>query len=151
MSDLCISAFTGRLTKDPEVKYTTGEKPTAIVEFDLAVQRGFGTREKANFFHMVMYGKAAENFSKYAKKGAKLAVHASPEVHTWQSKEGRPGRKEVHVVSDWHFIETKAAQQQYQARQNQDNDDEDETPIRPSNSQPWMNISDDFAAGMPFM
>lgn len=64
----------GNLTKDPEIRYTTGENPTAICRFGLANNEGYGENKRTNFLNIVVFGKQAENCEKFLKKGSKVAI-----------------------------------------------------------------------------
>ena len=62
----------GRLTRDPEVRYTQGESSSAIAKFGIAVDRRFKNRNgeyEADFFNCTAFGKQAEFAEKYLKKG----------------------------------------------------------------------------------
>jgi ribosomal protein L34 len=65
----CI--FMGRLTRDPEIRYTQSEKPVAVVNYTLAVDRRYKREGEpsADFINFVAYGAAAEFAEKYFKKG----------------------------------------------------------------------------------
>lgn len=63
----------GRLTKDPEVRYSTGANQTAVARFTLAVDRE-RQEDEADFISCVTFGKSAENMEKYMSKGRKVAV-----------------------------------------------------------------------------
>ena len=67
----------GRLTRDPDVRYTQGESPAAIARYTLAVDRRFVRRDQqdaqtADFIGIVAFGKAGEFAEKYLKKGTKV-------------------------------------------------------------------------------
>lgn len=64
----------GRLTKDPDVRYTTGENPLAIARYTLAVDRRFHKdgEATADFISCVVFGRAAEFAEKYFRQGLKL-------------------------------------------------------------------------------
>ena len=66
----------GRLTKDPEVRYTQGEQPVAIARYTLAVDRKYKKEGEptADFISCVAFGKLGEFAEKYLKKGIKIAV-----------------------------------------------------------------------------
>lgn len=64
----------GRLTKDPEVRYTSGSEPTAVCRFSLAIDDGYGEKKRTNFPNVVVFGKTAENCEKYLSKGRQVAV-----------------------------------------------------------------------------
>lgn len=67
----------GRLTRDPEIRYSNNEKSTAIANFSIAVDRKFSRegQQKTDFINCVCFGKTAENLIKYQHKGSKIAVH----------------------------------------------------------------------------
>ena len=90
----------GRLTKDPELKYTSSGM--AVCSFTLAVDRRFtnqsGERE-ADFINIVVWNKAAENCAKYLSKGRQTAVEGRLQIRTYDDKDGQ--RKWVtEVVAD---------------------------------------------------
>lgn len=64
----------GRLTKDPEVRYTTGTNQTAVTRFTLAVDDGYGENKKTSFIPIVVFGKQAENCEKYLAKGSQAGI-----------------------------------------------------------------------------
>lgn len=76
----------GRLTKDPDVRYTTGNEPKAVARMTVAVDRG-GDRG-TDFPNVVAFGKQAENCGKYLSKGKQVGV--SGKIHTGKyEKDGR--------------------------------------------------------------
>lgn len=79
----------GRLTKDPELRYTTNN--TAVCNFTLAVNKRFkrdGDRE-ADFISIVAWSKTAEFCSKYFQKGQKVIVIGRIETRTWDDNDGK--------------------------------------------------------------
>ena len=69
----------GRLTRDPEIRYTQGDNPMCIARYTLAVDRRFNRNagndgNNADFIPCVCFGKTAEFVEKYLKKGTKMAV-----------------------------------------------------------------------------
>lgn len=81
----------GRLTKDPELRYTNVNN-TAVCSFTLAVDRRFskqGEEKQADFFNIVAWRKTAEFCSKYFSKGLKVAVVGSLQNRTWDDNEGK--------------------------------------------------------------
>lgn len=68
-----IVTLIGRITKNPEVRYTTGSEPKAVCSFTLAVNR-FDRDRTADFIRCVTFGKNAENMEKYVDKGNQLGV-----------------------------------------------------------------------------
>lgn len=79
----------GRLTKDPELKYTPGSG-TAVANFTIAVDNyNSKTQEKkADFIPVVVWGKQAENASQYISKGSMVAVNGRISVRSYDAKDG---------------------------------------------------------------
>ena len=78
----------GNVTRDPEVRYTTGDKPMAVAKFSLAVQRE-GKDKGADFINCVAFGKAAELIDKYIAKGSKLGISGKWQTGNYESKDGK--------------------------------------------------------------
>jgi len=78
----------GRLTRDPEVRYTAGEKPTAIANFSIAVDRRYADKDTADFFQVSAFGKVAEFCEKYLKKGTKVIIDGRLQQDVWTKKDG---------------------------------------------------------------
>ena len=64
----------GNLARDPELRYSTGQNQMAICRFTIAVNDGFGEKQKTSFIRIVTFGKQAESCDRYLKKGRKVAV-----------------------------------------------------------------------------
>lgn len=99
----------GRLTKDPELKFTSG-KGTAIANFTMAVDKGFGDNKKTAFIPVVVWGKSGEAVANYTKKGSMILVRGSIETRSYDAKEG--GKRFVtEVVADMYegveFLDSK--------------------------------------------
>jgi single-strand binding protein len=90
----------GRLTKDPELRYTSSE--AAVCSFTLAVDRRFisqsGERE-ADFIPVVVWNKAAENCAKYLAKGRQTAVEGRLQIRSFEGSDGQR-RWATEVVAD---------------------------------------------------
>ena len=76
----------GRLTKDPEIRYTQTSK--AVANFTIAVSRRF-KKDEADFINCVAWEKTAEFISKYFSKGGMIAVVGSIQTRTWEDSEGK--------------------------------------------------------------
>jgi len=90
----------GRLTKDPELKFTPGTG-TAVCTFTMAVNRRFKKEGQpdADFIPVVVWGKQAESTANYMKKGKLLSVAGRIEARSYEAKDG--GRRYVtEVVAD---------------------------------------------------
>ncbi len=85
----------GRLVRDPELKYTAGEKPLAICNYTLAVNKR--KKGEANFINCVCFDKTAEFAEKHFSKGQPIAVVGSLEVSTWDEDGKKRFKTEVKV------------------------------------------------------
>ena len=104
----------GRLTKDPDVRYTQGESSTAIARYTLAVDRRFVRRDQqdaqtADFIGIVAFGKAGEFAEKYLKKGTKVIVTGRIQTGSYTNKEGQKVYTTDIVAEDQEFAESKNA------------------------------------------
>lgn len=80
----------GRLTRDPEVRYTQGDKPMAIARFTIAINRRF-KREgepEADFLNCVAFGKTGEMIEKYFHKGMAIGVTGRIQTGSYTNKDG---------------------------------------------------------------
>lgn len=103
----CI--FIGRLTRDPEVRYSQGANATAVARFSLAVDRKF-KREgepEADFFNCTCFGKTAERAEKYLKQGTKIAIDGRVENDNYTNKDGQKVYGTRILVEEWEFCESK--------------------------------------------
>ena len=99
----------GRLTKDPDIRYSSGDNKTCIARYSLAVNRSYKRdgEPDADFFNCVAFGKPAEFVEKYLKKGIKIAIEGELRQNTYE-KDGQK-RSTVEVVAVQHeFCENKA-------------------------------------------
>ena len=81
----------GRLTRDPEVRYSTGENASASARFSVAVNRKFKNAEgkyDADFINCVAFGKTAEFIEKYFAKGSMVAVVGRIQTGSYTNKDG---------------------------------------------------------------
>lgn len=92
----------GRLTKDPEVRYTADQ--TAIAKFTVAVDR-FGKEKQADFIPVTVFGKQAENCEKYLVKGRKVAIQGRIQTGSYENKEGKKVYTTDVVANTVEFIE----------------------------------------------
>lgn len=99
----------GRLTRDPEIKYTAGENQTAVAKWSVAVERRFGKEKETDFFDCTAFGKTAEHVEKYWKKGMKMLLIGRLEQRRWTDKEGKPKSSVGVTVEDIEFCERKDA------------------------------------------
>ncbi len=100
----------GRLTRDPEVRYSQGENAMAIARYTLAVDRRFnrnGDENTADFINCVAFGRAGEFAEKYFHKGIKIAVTGRIQTGSYTNKDGVRVYTTDVVVEDQEFAESK--------------------------------------------
>ena len=102
----------GRLTRDPEVRYSQGEQALAIARFTLAVDRRFkrdGDQQTADFISCVAFGKTAEFVERYCHQGTKLVVEGRIQTGSYTNRDGVKVYTTEVVVENTEFAESKAA------------------------------------------
>ena len=100
----------GRLTRDPEVRYSQGENAMAIARYTLAVDRRFNRNnddQTADFIGCVAFGRAGEFAEKYLHKGTKIAVTGRIQTGSYTNKDGVKVYTTDVVVEDQEFAESK--------------------------------------------
>lgn len=99
----------GRLTKDPDVRYTQGQNATAVARFTLAVDRRYKTDggQSADFISCVAFGKTAEFIEKYFYKGVKMALDGRMQTGSYTDKDGVKRYTTDVVAESVEFAESK--------------------------------------------
>lgn len=108
----------GRLTKDPEVRYSQGTPPLAIASYTLAVNRAFKREGEpdADFINIVAFGKRGEFAEKYFRKGQLVAVVGRLQIRTYDDPEGKRQWFTEVLVDEQHFAESKSSFESNQQR-----------------------------------
>ncbi len=102
----------GRLTRDPEVRYTQGENQMAVARYTLAVDRRFNRNNDENtadFISCVAFGKSGEFAERYLRKGTKIAVTGRIQTGSYTNKDGVRVYTTDVVVEDQEYAESKNA------------------------------------------
>ena len=101
----------GRLTRDPDVRYSQGETPLAIARYTLAVDRRFkrNGEQDADFINCVAFGRTAEFAEKYLKQGTKMVVSGRIQTGSYTNKDGQRVYTTDVVVEEQEFAESKSA------------------------------------------
>ena len=107
----------GRLTRDPEVRYTQGENSMCIARYTLAVDRRFSRNnnndgQTADFIPCVAFGKTGEFAEKYFRKGIKIAVSGRIQTGSYTNRDGVKVYTTEVIVEDQEFAESRNASQQ---------------------------------------
>ena len=135
----------GRLTRDPEVRYSAGENSTAVARYTLAVDRRFkrqGDEQTVDFINCVSFGKTAEFIEKYGRKGTKFIVEGRIQTGSYTNKDGQKVYTTDVAVENCEFAESK-------------NSSEGNTTNNAANSNTttdtsFINIPDDISEELPF-
>ncbi len=105
----------GRLTRDPEIRYSQGEQATAVARYTLAVDRRFrrdADSQTADFIGCVAFGRQGEFAEKYLRKGIKIAITGRIQTGSYINKDGQKVYTTDVVVEEQEFAESKAASEQ---------------------------------------
>lgn len=99
----------GRLTRDPDVRYTQGEKSTAIARYTLAVDRKFKREgeQTADFISCVCFGKSAEFAEKYFRQGLRITISGRIQTGSYTNKDGNKVYTTDVVVEEQEFADSK--------------------------------------------
>lgn len=130
----------GRLTKDPEIRYSQGANTTCVARYTLAVDRKFKQegQPNADFINCIAFGKLGEFAEKYLHKGTKIAVTGRIQTGSYTNKDGQKVYTTDVVVEEQEFCESKS----------QSNSQPRPTP---SNNDGFMSIPDGLEdEGLPF-
>ena len=100
----------GRLTRNPEIRYTQGENQTAIARFSLAVDRRWKREGEpdADFFNCTAFGRQAEFVEKYLKKGTKIAITGRVQNDNYTDRNGQKVYSVQIMVDEMEFAESKS-------------------------------------------
>ena len=102
----------GRLTRDPEVRYSAGESATAIARFSIAVDRRFRRGQdgaEADFFNCTAFGKQGEFVEKYLKKGTKILLSGRIQNDNYTNRDGQKVQAVQIIAEEIEFAESKNA------------------------------------------
>lgn len=136
----------GNLTRDPEIRYSQGEKQIAIARFSLAVNRRFANdgETNADFFNCTAFGKTAEFVEKYFRQGSRMSLVGRIENNNYTNKNGEKVYSVQIMVEEVEFAERKSAQSNNQT-QNQNHPSQTN-----GGDDDFMNIPDGIEDGLPF-
>ena len=131
----------GRLTRDPEIRYTQGENPMCVAKYTLAVnRRAANGKDQADYIPCTSFGKAGEFAEKYLKKGTKIAVIGQIRTGSYTDKEGTKRYTTEVVTEDIEFAESKRAA-------SHQGDDDDGSAAGDSG---FMTVTEEDEEGLPF-
>lgn len=139
----------GRLTRDPEVRVSQGERQTTIGRFSIAVDRRFKREGQpdTDFFNCTAFGRQAEFIEKYLHKGTKVVVVGSIQNDNYTNKDGVQQYSVQIMVDEIEFAESKSAQSEsgfnggFQSQSQ---------PAANNNAGDFMNVPDGIVEELPF-
>ena len=145
----------GRLTRDPEVRYSQGDSSMAIARYSLAVdRRGRGSNQDeqtADFINIVAFGKAGEFAEKYLHKGTKVLVTGRIQTGSYTNKDGVKVYTTDVVVEEQEFAESKSASESNRASAGYTAPAQPAAPAPgPMSADGFMNIPDGIDEELPF-
>ena len=102
----------GRLTRDPETRYTQGENPTAIARYTLAVDRRFKRdgQPDADFIRCVAFGRSGEFADKYFRQGMRVAISGRIQTGSYTNRDGVKVYTTEVIIEDQEFAQNKNEQ-----------------------------------------
>lgn len=143
----------GRLTREPDVRYSAGENATAVARYTLAVDRRFRRdgEQNADFIGCVAFGRQAEFAEKYLHQGTKIAVTGRIQTGSYTNREGQKVYTTDVVIEEQEFAESKGASQEnggfgggsYQRQSSP-------SPAAAGSPDGFMNIPDGIDEELPF-
>ena len=140
------SILVGRLTRDPQVRYSQGENANVVARFTIAVNRRFKNNEgnyDADFINCVAFGKSAEFIEKYFKKGMAIGILGRIQTGNYTNKDGVKVYTTDVVVEEAEFVESKNSGGASASSNTPTNNNT-------SSNDDFMNIPDGIEDGLPF-
>ena len=137
----------GRLTRDPDVRYSAGESGTSVARYTLAVDRRFNKRDgeaTADFISCVAFGRSAEFAEKYFHQGLKVVVTGRIQTGSYTNRDGNKVYTTDVAVEEQEFAESKAAAGQGE------NSRSEQKPEPQVDADGFMNIPDGIDEELPF-
>ena len=140
----------GRLTRDPEIRYSAGENQTAVARYTLAVDRRFrrqGDEQTADFINCVVFGRGAEFAERYLHQGTKIVATGRIQTGSYTNKDGMKVYTTEVIVEEQEFAESRAESEANRGMYQQ-------SAPSPAPSAPagdgFMNIPDGIDEELPF-
>ena len=140
----------GRLTKDPEVRYTQGQNSMAVARYTLAVERRGrkdDSQQQADFIRCVAFGRSAEFAEKYFRKGLRVAIDGRIQTGSYQDKNGNTVYTTDVVVNNQEFADGKNSGSGSSENSNSSNGNYEDSSVGDG----FLNIPDGVEdEGLPF-
>ena len=143
MKKVNLVILIGRLTRDPEIRYSQGEKSTAVARYTLAVDRTYRREgeNNADFIGCVAFGRSAELAEKYFRQGTKIAITGRIQTGSYVNREGRKIYTTNVMVETQEFAVSKGETQEPAPKG---------SPMPEVDKDGFMNIPDGIDEELPF-
>ena len=137
----------GRLTRNPEVRYGSGENSTSVARYTIAVDRRFKRdgEQNADFIGCVAFGRNAEFAEKYLRQGTKIVLTGRIQTGSYTNRDGQKVYTTDIVVEEQEFAESKAA-----AAGNSGQGNYSRSSTAHSDANEFMTIPDNIDDELPF-
>ena len=137
----------GRLTREPDIRYSAGGNSTAVARYTLAVDRRYrhDGDATADFISCVAFGRSAEFAEKYFHQGLKVVITGRIQTGSYTNRDGNKVYTTDVVVEDQEFAESKAA-----AQRNREESSLERPEPMPVDADGFMNIPDGIDEELPF-
>ena len=146
----------GRLTRDPDIRYSTGESATAVARYTLAVDRRFRRdgEQTADFIGCVAFGRNAEFAEKYLHQGTKIVAVGRIQTGSYTNRDGQKVYTTDVVVEEQEFAESKSvsdsSRSAYAGGNNYGQAPAQTSAAKPMSADGFMNIPDGIEEELPF-
>lgn len=127
MPNHATAVLAGHIGSDPEMKHTPSG--TAVCNFSLAVNTGYGDRQVTTWWRVSLFGKRAESAGKHLSKGSAVIVDGEPQNRKWQDKDGQDRYSLEITANNWSFAGGKPADKPAASGGAPDQDFEDDIPF----------------------
>ena len=137
----------GRLTRDPDIRCSTGERDMTIARYTLAVDRRYKRdgEATADFISCVAFGRSAEFAEKYFRQGLKVVITGRIQTGSYTNRDGNKVYTTDVVVEDQEFAESKAA-----AQRNREESSQERPEPMPVDAEGFMSIPEGYDEELPF-
>ena len=137
----------GRLTRDPEVRYTQGENPMAIARYTLAVDRRFRRdgEPTADFINCVAFGRTAEFAERYFRQGIRIVISGRIQTGSYVNKDGVKVYTTDVIVDEQEFAESKA-----ESESNKTSNNHTQSSSQGTSNDGVLNVPDGIDEELPF-
>lgn len=147
----------GRLTRDPDIRYSAGENSTAVARYTLAVDRRFKRDgdQTADFINCVAFGRSAEFAEKYLHQGIRMVITGRIQTGSYTNRDGVKVYTTDVIVEEQEFAESKKVSDQHRSQSSGSDGFDSEKSGQTSKEAPasadgFMNIPDGIDEELPF-